>query len=98
MSNWDPNSPISANDLNLKGERDFKSLPDDTPSWKGNIPVGHGGTLNDANGGKFGKVGLNWLDWYFRGSTTAKDYLIGGGAKTDGWTIETHALDKLQPL
>ncbi|KAI8623537.1 hypothetical protein F5Y19DRAFT_458197 [Xylariaceae sp. FL1651] len=79
------------------GERDFKNLPANTPSWKGNLNVGHGGTLFDANGGLFGKAGLNWLQWIFRNDTQAKAYLQSGYT-ADGWKVETHALDKLIPL
>ncbi|KAI1810683.1 hypothetical protein GGS20DRAFT_162918 [Poronia punctata] len=79
------------------GERDFHALPDGTPSWKGNLNVGHGGTLFDANGGLFGKAGLNWLEWIFRGSEDAASYL-NGGYQSDGWEVETHDLDQLQPL
>ncbi|KAH7094510.1 Alpha/Beta hydrolase protein [Paraphoma chrysanthemicola] len=79
------------------GERDFKALPANTPAWKGNLNVGHGGTLNDANGGKFGKAGLNWLEWIFRNDAQAKAYFTSGYT-TDGWQVETRALDKLKPL
>ncbi|KAI3325643.1 hypothetical protein HD806DRAFT_552903 [Xylariaceae sp. AK1471] len=79
------------------GERDFKNLPTNTPSWKGNLNVGHGGTLFDANGGLFGKAGLNWLQWVFRNDQQAKAYLQSGYT-ADGWQVQTHALDKLKPL
>ncbi|KAF2118883.1 armadillo-type protein [Lophiotrema nucula] len=79
------------------GERDYKALPDGTPSWKGNIPVGHGGTLNDANGRRFGKVILNWLLYTFKSNTTALDYL-NSGYKADNWTVETHQFDLLKPF
>ncbi|KAF2740581.1 hypothetical protein EJ04DRAFT_424299, partial [Polyplosphaeria fusca] len=79
------------------GERDFKALPSGTPSWKGNIPVGHGGTLSDANGGRFGKVILNWLLYTFKGNTAGLDYLKTG-YKADSWTVETHQLDLLKPF
>ncbi|KAI0196346.1 hypothetical protein F4808DRAFT_439808 [Astrocystis sublimbata] len=79
------------------GERDFDNLPENTPAWKGNLDVGHGGTLFDANGGLFGKAGLNWLEWIFRNDEEAKAY-FQGGYSADGWKVETHALDKLEPL
>ncbi len=81
-----------------QGERDFKALPANTPSWKGNLPVGHGGTLFDANGGKFGRAGLAWLEYLFKGNSTAGKYITDNGYQADGWTVETHALDKLKPL
>jgi hypothetical protein len=81
----------------LEGERDFKALPANTPSWKGNLNVGHGGTFNDTNGGKYGKAGLNWLEWIFRNDAQAKAYFTSGYT-ADGWQVETHALDQLKPL
>jgi hypothetical protein len=75
-----------------QGERDFDNLPADTPSWKGNLNVGHGGTLFDTNGGLFGKAGLNWLEWLFRGDAEAAAY-FESGYQADGWQVETHALD-----
>ncbi|KAK5652971.1 hypothetical protein OQA88_9451 [Cercophora sp. LCS_1] len=78
-------------------ERDFKALPAATPAWKGNLPLGHGGDLFQANGGKFGKAGIAWLEWLFRGNETAKSYFFDG-YKADGWKVETRALDKLVPF
>ncbi|KAK3313372.1 hypothetical protein B0H66DRAFT_594279 [Apodospora peruviana] len=81
-------------------ERDFKALPTSTPAWKGNLPLGHGGDLNAANGGKFGRAGIAWLEYIFRGNETAKSYFVGAspGYKADGWTVETRALDQLKPF
>ncbi|KAF2035632.1 hypothetical protein EK21DRAFT_96822 [Setomelanomma holmii] len=75
----------------------LRALHADTLSWKGNLSVGHGGTLNEANGGKFGKAGLNWLEWIFRNNAQAKAYFTGGYTD-DRWQVETHALDKLTPV
>jgi len=79
------------------GERDFKNLAAGVPSWKGNINVGHGGTLNNANGGTFGKAILNWLLWTFKNDTTAASYFTSG-YKADNWQVQTHDLDKLKPF
>ena len=89
---------LGGSDGSWQGERDFKALPAATASWKGNLPVGHGGTLFDANGGKFGRAGLAWLEYLFKGNTTAGQYIIGDGYKADNWTVETHALTNLKPL
>lgn len=67
------------------------------PTWKGNINVGHGGTLNDANGGKFGKAILNWLLWTFKADTTAASYFTSGYT-ADGWQVQTKSLDQLKPF
>ncbi|KAK3368602.1 hypothetical protein B0H63DRAFT_455366 [Podospora didyma] len=79
-------------------ERDFKALPSATPSWKGNLPLGHGGDLFQANGGKFGRAGIAWLEYIFRGNETAKNYFVADGYKADGWQVEAHALDQLKPF
>lgn len=35
------------------------------------INVGHGGTYNDAGGGWFGEVAVDWLDWRLKGDKQA---------------------------
>ena len=67
------------------------------PSWKGNIPVGHGGTLFDVNGGRFGKAILNWMLWTMKGNTTAAEY-FAGGSSVDGWEVESKSLELLEPF
>ena len=65
--------------------------------WKGNIPVGHGGTLGDANGGRFGKAILAWMQWVLKGDQKGAQYLKSGYS-ADGWQVQTKDLDKLKPL
>ncbi|KAL8368237.1 hypothetical protein RB599_003921 [Gaeumannomyces hyphopodioides] len=76
-------------------ERDYRNLPAGTPSWKGNIPVGHGGTYYDANGGKFGKAAVHWLNWILKGNATAGMYFKTSAAAADGFSVESKNLDKL---
>ncbi|KAL8349277.1 hypothetical protein RB601_001936 [Gaeumannomyces tritici] len=76
-------------------ERDYKGLPAGTPSWKGNLPVGHGGTYNQANGGKFGKAAVHWLNWVLKGDATSGAYFKTSAAAADGFTVEKKNLDKL---
>ncbi|KAK1834127.1 alpha/beta-hydrolase [Podospora conica] len=78
-------------------ERDYKALPSGTPAWKGNLNLGHGGDLFGNNGGKFGRAGVYWMEWLFRGDKTAEAYFLGDGAKVDGWAIEKKNLDKIKP-
>lgn len=80
-----------------QAERDFKALPSGTPAWKGNLNLGHGGDLFGNNGGKFGRAGIYWMEWLFRGDKTAEAYFLGDGAKADGWAIEKKSLDKIKP-
>lgn len=77
------------------GERDYGAMPAGVPKWKGNLDVGHGGTYNDPNGGKFGVIGGYWVEWIMRGDASAADYLIGDGAKQDGWSVEFADLENL---
>ena len=79
----------------LQGERDYAALPAGVPKWKGNLPVGHGGTYTQVNGGKFGIAASYWVSWLLRGNTTASSYFTGSGAKNDGWTVEMANLDKI---
>jgi hypothetical protein len=81
----------------LQGERDFKNLASGVPSWKGNINVGHGGTLGDANGGTFGKAILNWMLWTMKGDTNAAAYFTSG-YQADKWQVQTHDLNLLKPF
>ncbi|KAK4446524.1 Alpha/Beta hydrolase protein [Podospora aff. communis PSN243] len=78
-------------------ERDFKALPANTPAWKGNLNLGHGGDLFGNNGGKFGKVQLHWLEWLFKGNEESAKYFTEG-YKADGWQVQTRAMDKLKPF
>lgn len=79
-----------------QAERDYKAMPAGIPKWKGQLPVGHGGTYTQANGGKFGIIGSRWVQWIMRGNTTASQYLTGSGAKDAGWTVEYASLDNLK--
>lgn len=81
-----------------QGIRDYKALAEGTPSWLGNLPVGHGATYSEVNGGKFGKAAQLWLRWVLTGETSVNTFFVGDGAKADGWTVESKSLDKLVPL
>jgi len=85
------------------GERDFKELPKTTPTWKGNLPVGHMATYMQAKGGKFGTAMWKWLDWTLRGNSNSSTFFTGdgpGSAKADGWSVERRALNgiKVTPI
>jgi hypothetical protein len=81
------------------GERDFKELPAGTPTWKGNLPVGHMATYRQARGGKFGVAMWKWLDWTLRGNTNSSTFFTGNGAGSataDGWSVAKKNLDKIR--
>ena len=37
-----------------------------------NLPVGHGGTYIEPNGGAAASVAVSWLDWQLRGDTAER--------------------------
>ena len=84
-------------DHHVQGERDYQNIPAGIPAWKGNIDVGHGGTLGDKDGGRFGKVLLNWMLYVFKNQTSGLDYLLNG-YKNDGWAVEMKSIDALKPI
>jgi hypothetical protein len=51
---------------------------------------------SESNGGVFGKSERELFRWLLRGDQNASQYFLGGGAKADGWEIETAGLDKIQ--
>ena len=81
--------------MTIQGERDYAALPAGTPKWKGNLPVGHGGTYTENNGGKFGIAASYWVRWLLRGDNSAAAYFTGSGAQNDGWTVQKADLDKI---
>ncbi|KAK1753025.1 hypothetical protein QBC47DRAFT_404387 [Echria macrotheca] len=81
------------------GERDYTVLPATTPKWKGNLPVGHGGTYNQTNGGKFGVAAVHWARWLLRGDKSAATWFTGNGtgtARGDGWSVAYQSLDLMK--
>jgi hypothetical protein len=37
------------------------------PAMMVNLPVGHGGTYHEPNGGKAAGIVVDWLEWHLRG-------------------------------
>ena len=75
-----------------QGERDYSLLPAGTPSWKGNLDVGHQGTYWETDGGKFGVAAVKFFDWVLRGNATAASFFTGEEAKQSGWKVESKNL------
>lgn len=75
----------------------YRNMAAGVPVWKGNLPVGHGGTLGDANGGRFGKAIPSWVLWTMKGDTNAAKYFTGGFL-AGGWQVESKSLNLLRPL
>lgn len=72
------------------GMEDFR-LIDHVPVAVANLPVGHGGTYHEPNGGAAAQVALAWLNWHLRGDKKAASQFLGQdcGLCRDGkWTLE----------
>jgi dienelactone hydrolase len=48
------------------GMDDYAKI-DHVPAMMVNLPVGHGGTYHEANGGKAAAIVVDWLEWRLRG-------------------------------
>ncbi|MFC4109230.1 cellulose binding domain-containing protein [Micromonospora zhanjiangensis] len=70
---------------------DWGKLPSGLPAFMGNLPVGHGGTYGQTNGGEFGRVAVLYLKWRLLGDRTAGQTFVGGNcglcANTQ-WTVQ----------
>jgi hypothetical protein len=56
---------------------DWGKLPAGLPAFMGNLPVGHGGTYDQTNGGEFGRVAVLYLKWRLKGDRTAGTNFVG---------------------
>lgn len=54
----------------MNGMDDFGRIST-VPAAVVNLPVGHGGTFNQANGGKAARISVDWLAWTLRGDQAA---------------------------
>jgi hypothetical protein len=78
-----------------QGMRDYAAVSSGVPSWNGNLPVGHGATYSEPNGGKFAKAAQLYFKWVLKGDKSAAAFFTGQGAKNDGWTVQSKSLDKV---
>lgn len=72
------------------GMDDFKQIQH-VPVAVANLPVGHGGTYNEPNGGAAAQVAVDWLDWQLRGDSKAARRFVGatcGLCRDAKWTFE----------
>jgi hypothetical protein len=65
-------------------------MPAKIPTVKLNLDVGHGGTYNEKQGGKFGKAAVAFFNWQMKGDKSAgQEFLNPNTPLTkDGWRIE----------
>lgn len=63
---------------------------DSVPVMAANLPVGHGGTFREQNGGEMAQVSLAWLNWQLWGDETAARQFTGkecGLCRDARWTV-----------
>ena len=75
------------------GMDDFKRI-DHVPAIAVNLPVGHGGTYNQPNGGEFAIVARAWLDWQLKADKDASKMFVGDSPailQRKDWTLEKNA-------
>ena len=56
-----------------------------------NLPVGHGGTFNEPNGGAAASVAVSWLNWRLRGDAQSAKRFVGedcGLCKDAQWSLQ----------
>ncbi|MEO6216371.1 MAG: hypothetical protein ABIO86_10100 [Sphingomonas sp.] len=69
---------------------------DTVPVMVANLPVGHGGTFSQPNGGAVAQVSVKWLDWQLSGDKVAAKAFVGKdcGLCTDPqWTVARKRID-----
>ncbi len=77
------------------GTDDFERI-DTVPAILASIDVGHGGTFQDANGGRVTPVDVAWLEWQLRGDKGAARWFRGADCRlcTDpAWTVRRKRID-----
>jgi len=65
-----------AKDPRANGMDDFNRIAH-VPVAVANLPVGHGGTFNQPDGGAAASVAVSWLDWQLRGDRRAAKRFVG---------------------
>ncbi len=56
-----------------------------------NLPIGHGGTFQEPNGGAAASVAVSWLDWQLRGDAQAARRFVGedcGLCRDAKWSLQ----------
>jgi dienelactone hydrolase len=72
------------------GMDDFERIAH-VPVAAANLPVGHGGTFQEPNGGAAAAVAVSWLDWQLRGDGEAARRFVGddcGLCRDASWTLQ----------
>src|SRR5512138_99851 len=78
------------------GMDDFERIAN-VPVAVANLPVGHGGTYQEPNGGAAAQVAVSWLEWQLRGDAVAARRFVGedcGLCRDSSWTFERRNFPK----
>lgn len=73
---------------------DFERL-EHVPVMFASLPVGHGGTFSQPDGGEWARVSTAWLDWQLKGNAEAGKEFLGPRCRlctTEGWEIRQKKL------
>lgn len=76
------------------GTDDFARI-DSVPAVLVDLPVGHGGTFRQPNGGPVAQASVAWLDWQLRGDQQAARTFTGADCKLCAdprWTVKRKGL------
>ena len=78
------------------GADDFARITK-VPVTSMNLPVGHGGTFNEPEGGQFAEVGVRWLDWRLKGHDEYEDFFRYGKLEEgfEDWVIRAKNYNQL---
>jgi hypothetical protein len=72
------------------GMDDFNRIAH-VPVAVASLPVGHGGTFNQPNGGAAASVAVSWLDWQLRGDAASAKRFVGedcGLCQDSQWSLQ----------
>lgn len=71
------------------GMDDFGRI-DHVPVLAASLPVGHGGTFSQYDGGDWARMSVHWLNWQLKGDTDAGRWFVGEGCRlctSYGWDV-----------
>ena len=77
------------------GMDDFSRIAH-VPAAVANLPVGHGGTFTQSNGGDAASVAVSWLDWQLRGDSRSAARFVGddcGLCRDPQWSLQRKQFD-----
>lgn len=86
-------------DIAFPNASDDFAVIDHVPVLLANLPVGHGGTFQLADGGDWARVGAAWLDWQLKGDPQAAHWFVGPDCRlctTYGWSVQRKNFPEVQ--